>query len=120
MTKTTGQEPLRARRAGHPGTPGRVSGEEPRTPWHLALAALLLLVLAIPAALLVAPGFIGPEAPPPAPAPPAWQQAPATIAAPQVLAPLQQSAPVPAQSAVSAQLEPVLKTDGGGTFTGMV
>ena len=120
MTKTTGQEPLRARRAGRPGSPRRVSGKEPHTPWHLVFAALLLLALAMPAVLLVVPGFTGPAAAPPAPAPPAWQQAPATIAAPQVLAPLRQSAPVPAPSVVAAQVEPVLKTDGGGTFTGMV
>jgi D-alanyl-D-alanine carboxypeptidase/D-alanyl-D-alanine-endopeptidase (penicillin-binding protein 4) len=81
---------------------------------------LLLLVLAVPGALLVAPGFIGPDAPQPKPAPPAWQQAPATLPAPQVLAPLQASAPVPVQAAVTAQVEPVLKADGGGTFTGMV
>ncbi|HSU46804.1 MAG TPA: D-alanyl-D-alanine carboxypeptidase/D-alanyl-D-alanine-endopeptidase [Arthrobacter sp.] len=116
MTKTTGQEALRARRSTRPGS----FGQGPRRPWPLALAALLLLVLAVPGALLVAPGFLGPDAPQPTPAPPAWQQAPATLSAPQVLGPLQPSAPVPVQAAVTAQVEPVLKSDGGGTFTATV
>lgn len=116
MTNSTGGEPLRARRSSRRGR----QGQSPRKPWPLALAALILVVLAIPGALLVAPGFRGPEAPAPAPAPPAWQQTPATLSAPQVLAPLQPSAPIPAAAAVTAQVDPVLKTDGGGTFTGMV
>ncbi|MDT0169123.1 D-alanyl-D-alanine carboxypeptidase/D-alanyl-D-alanine-endopeptidase [Pseudarthrobacter sp. BRE9] len=125
MTKTTGQEPPRAHRSRRSGGFGRVPAEGPRKPWPLALAALVLLVLAVPGALLAAPGFLGPGflgagAPEPAPAPPAWQQVPATLSAPQVLAPLQPSAPVPLPSAVTAQVEPVLKADGGGTFTGMV
>ncbi|GGH95865.1 D-alanyl-D-alanine carboxypeptidase [Arthrobacter liuii] len=106
---------MRARRSRRAG-----SREGPRRSWPLALAALLLLVLAIPAVLLVAPGFLGPGAPAPTPAPPAWQQAPATLSAPQVLAPLQPSAPVPVPASVTAQVEPVLMSDGGGTFTGMV
>ncbi|MBT2565034.1 D-alanyl-D-alanine carboxypeptidase/D-alanyl-D-alanine-endopeptidase [Arthrobacter sp. ISL-85] len=116
MTKTSGGERLRARRRLRRRSPDA----GPHTSWPLALAALILLVLAIPAAMLVAPGFLGPEPPAPTPAPPAWQLAPATLAAPQVLAPLQPSAPVPVPSAVTAQLEPVLKADGGGTFTGTV
>ncbi|MGN7150619.1 D-alanyl-D-alanine carboxypeptidase/D-alanyl-D-alanine endopeptidase [Arthrobacter sp. SAFR-179] len=120
MTKTTGQEPLRAHPSGPRGGLAQVPGEGQRGPWPLVLAALLLLVLAVPGALLVAPGFIGPDAPQPKAAPPAWQQAPATLPAPQVLAPLQASAPVPLQAAVTAQIEPALKVDGGGTFTGMV
>ncbi|KRE91303.1 D-alanyl-D-alanine carboxypeptidase [Arthrobacter sp. Soil764] len=111
---------MSAHRSGPRGGLGQVPGEGPRRPWPLVLAALLLLVLAVPGALLVAPGFIGPDAPQPKPAPPAWQQAPATLSAPQVLAPLQASAPVPLQAAVTAQVEPALKVDGGGTFTGMV
>lgn len=121
MTKSTGGERLRARQPRRRGT----TAGKPRTSWPLALAALVLLVVAIPGALLVAPGFIEPgffgsSAPAPAPAPPAWQLAPATLSAPQVLAPLQPSAPVPMPSVVAARVEPVLKADGGGTFTGMV
>ncbi|WP_267279365.1 D-alanyl-D-alanine carboxypeptidase/D-alanyl-D-alanine-endopeptidase [Arthrobacter sp. CDRTa11] len=79
-----------------------------------------MVALAVPAALVVAPGFIGPEAPAARPAAPAWQQAPATLSARQGLSPLNESAPVPVPSAVAAQLEPLLKADGGGTFTGLV
>lgn len=116
MTKTTGPERRRA-------LPPQRSGGLPavlRRVWPLALATLLLVALAIPAALLVAPGFLGPEPPAPAPAPPAWQQVPATLSAPQGLAALEPSAQMPAASAVTAQVEPALKTDGGGTFTGIV
>ena len=116
MTNSTGAEPMRTRRSSRQESPG----QRPRKPWPLALAALILVVLAIPGALLVAPGLRGPGVPAPAPATPAWQQAPATLSAPQVLAPLQPSAPVPGQAAVAAQVDPVLKADGGGTFTGMV
>jgi len=121
MTKATSREPTRDRLSRRPGN----GGGRPRKPWHLALAALVLLALAVPGALLVAPGLLGPglfgsSAPASTPATPAWQQAPATLSAPHVLAPLQPSAPVPAPSAVTAQVEPVLKTDGGGTFTGTV
>jgi len=116
MTNSTGGEQLRARPPRRRGSAVKGSG----TSWPLALAALVLLVLAIPGALLVAPGFRGPDAPAPAPTPPSWQQAPATLSAPQVLATLQPSAPTPVPAVVAAQVEPVLKADGGGTFTGMV
>jgi len=116
MSNTTGTDSRRARRSRGPG--GLVQGL--RTSIPPVLLTLLLLVLAVPAALLVAPGFVGPGSPSPAPSPPAWQQLPATVSAPQVLAPLQQSAPVPVPSAVTAQVDPLLKTDDGGTFTGMV
>ncbi|WP_457967931.1 D-alanyl-D-alanine carboxypeptidase/D-alanyl-D-alanine-endopeptidase [Arthrobacter sp. D1-29] len=79
-----------------------------------------MVALAVPAALVVAPGFIGPEPPAAPPAAPAWQQAPATLSARQGLSPLNETAPVPVPSAVAAQLEPLLKADGGGTFTGLV
>lgn len=116
MTKTTGPERRRAR-------PPQRSGSLPavlRKLWPLALATLLLCALAIPAALLVAPGFLGPEPPAPVPAPPAWQQVPSTLSGPQGLAALEPSAQVPVPSALAAQVDPVLKTDGGGTFTGIV
>lgn len=91
-----------------------------RQSWPLVLLAALLVALATPAALLVAPGFLGPEAPAPAPPAPGWQQAPATLSARQGLATLDASAVVPAQPAVAAQLDPLLKADGGGTFTALV
>lgn len=116
MSSTTGTEPRRGRRSRGFGTLAR--GLPASIP--PVLATLLLLVLAVPAVLLVAPGFAGPGSPAPAPLPPAWQQIPASVSAPQVLAPLEPSAHVPVPSAVTAQLDPLLTTDGGGTFTGMV
>ncbi|NUP58478.1 MAG: D-alanyl-D-alanine carboxypeptidase/D-alanyl-D-alanine-endopeptidase [Pseudarthrobacter sp.] len=116
MTKTTGGKRRRAQ-------PPQRSGGLPavaRKSWPVALATLLLLALAIPAAFLMAPGFVGPEPPAAAPAPPAWQQVPATVASPQGLAALQPSAPVPAATAVTAQVDPALQTESGGTFTGVV
>ncbi|NUT71485.1 D-alanyl-D-alanine carboxypeptidase/D-alanyl-D-alanine-endopeptidase [Pseudarthrobacter sp. C4D7] len=116
MTTSPGGEPQRARPPRRRGNAVTGTG----TSWHWVLAALLLLALALPGALLLAPGFRGPDAPAPAPTPPAWQQIPATLSAPQVLAPLQPSAPAPSPSAVTARLDPLLTADGGGTFTGMV
>jgi D-alanyl-D-alanine carboxypeptidase/D-alanyl-D-alanine-endopeptidase (penicillin-binding protein 4) len=116
MTKTSGtnQRPGRARQAARSGASGV------RRSWPLVLLSMLLVALAVPAALLVAPGFLGPEPPAPAPPAPPWQQVPATLSAVQGLAPPDGSAPVPLPSSVSAQVEPLLKTDGGGTFTGLV
>ncbi|WP_255769299.1 D-alanyl-D-alanine carboxypeptidase/D-alanyl-D-alanine endopeptidase [Pseudarthrobacter sulfonivorans] len=79
----------------------------------------MLLALAVPAAVMVAPGFIGQE-PAAAPATPAWQLPPATLSARQGLSPLTDSAPVPLPAAVSAQLDTLLKADGDGNFTGLV
>ncbi|MFE8885797.1 D-alanyl-D-alanine carboxypeptidase/D-alanyl-D-alanine-endopeptidase [Pseudarthrobacter enclensis] len=120
MTKTTSAQAWRRRalEAVAPAFPGRSAGLG--KPWHLILLGALLLVLTIPAALLVAPGFLGPEPPAPAPVAPPWQRGPAAPAAAGALAPLDPAAPVPDPSAVSARLEPVLKADGGGSFTGAV
>lgn len=87
--------------------------------WPTAVLLALIVVLALPAAWLVAPAFVSP---PPAATPvvPAWQQLPATLSARQGLAPLTVSAPVPVPSAVTAQLEALLKPDGDGTITGLV
>ena len=116
MTKTTAAKPWpdRVRR----GFAGAVPAM--RASWPLVALTALLLVLMIPAALLVAPGFVGPEAPAPAPPPPEWQQAPATLSAAGGLAPLDASAGIPAAASVTAQVEPLLKADGGGNFTGLV
>ncbi|HEY8699922.1 MAG TPA: D-alanyl-D-alanine carboxypeptidase/D-alanyl-D-alanine-endopeptidase [Arthrobacter sp.] len=70
--------------------------------------------------MMVAPAFVPPEAPAATPGPPAWQEPPATIAPRQGLPPLQDTAPVPSPSAVTAQLEPLLTADGGGSFTALV
>jgi D-alanyl-D-alanine carboxypeptidase/D-alanyl-D-alanine-endopeptidase (penicillin-binding protein 4) len=120
MKPTTGPGPLQG---GFPGTARRavkVTAGRVRRGWPLALLLALIVILAVPAALVVAPGFIGPKPPAAAPAPPAWQQTPATLSARQGLSPLDDSAPLPSRGAVTAQLVPLLKADGGGTFTGLV
>ncbi|TLM81353.1 D-alanyl-D-alanine carboxypeptidase/D-alanyl-D-alanine-endopeptidase [Pseudarthrobacter sp. NamE2] len=116
MTKTIGTDPLphRLRRAVATGQAGL------HRTWPHALLTALLVVLLLPAALLVAPGFIGPEPPSQAPPVPAWQQAPASLSGRQGLSALDPSAVVPSRESVTAQVDPVLKADGGGTFTGMV
>jgi len=87
--------------------------------WQPVLLTALFVVLALPAGWLIAPAFIGP---PPAATPqtPAWQLPPSALSARQGLPPLQDTAPLPLPSAVSAQLDPVLTPDGGGSFTGLV
>ncbi|WP_285313690.1 D-alanyl-D-alanine carboxypeptidase/D-alanyl-D-alanine-endopeptidase [Pseudarthrobacter sp. fls2-241-R2A-168] len=116
MTKPTAAEPWldRVRRSFR----GTVTAL--KRSWHWVALTALLVVLMVPAALLVAPGFVGPTAPAPAPSPPEWQQAPATLSAARGLAPLDASASIPAASSVTAQVEPLLKADGGGSFTGLV
>lgn len=116
MTKTIGTDQWfgRARQVARNGVRGL------RRSWSLVLLSVLLVVLAVPAAVLVAPGFLGPEPPAPASPAPEWHQAPATLSPAQGLAPLDGSAAVPLAASVSAQLEPLLKADGGGTFTGLV
>jgi D-alanyl-D-alanine carboxypeptidase/D-alanyl-D-alanine-endopeptidase (penicillin-binding protein 4) len=88
--------------------------------WPEALLTALLVALLIPGVLLVAPGFIGPEAPAPAPPAPAWQQVPVTLSPAGGLAPLDGAAEIPLASSVTAQVEPLLKADGDGSFTGLV
>lgn len=116
MTKTTGTDPWpdRIRRGVMSG------GERARRTWPQAVLIALLVVLAIPAVLLVAPGFLGPEPPAPPPAAPEWQQAPATLSPHQGLGSLDASAAVPSRESLTAQVDPLLKADGGGGFTGIV
>jgi serine-type D-Ala-D-Ala carboxypeptidase/endopeptidase (penicillin-binding protein 4) len=116
MTKPTAAEPSaeRVRHSARAGVPGLLRS------WPLVLLTALLVALAVPPAQLVARGFVGPEAPAPVPPAPAWQQAPQTLSPAQGLAPLDTSANVPLPGAVTAQLEPLLKADGGGSFTGLV
>lgn len=88
----------------------------------LALLAILIVALAIPAAMVVAPAFTGLGAEPehPESAVPAWQQVPRDLSLPQGISPLKDSAPVPLPGTLAAQLDATLKTDGGGSFTGVV
>jgi serine-type D-Ala-D-Ala carboxypeptidase/endopeptidase (penicillin-binding protein 4) len=116
MTKPTAPEPG----LDHVRHNVRAGVTGPRRSWPAFLLTALLVVLLVPAALLVAPGFLGPEPPAPPPPVPAWQQAPTTLAPGQGLAPLDDRAAVPLASSVTAKLEPLLKADGGGSFTGLV
>ncbi|WP_426989328.1 D-alanyl-D-alanine carboxypeptidase/D-alanyl-D-alanine endopeptidase [Pseudarthrobacter sp. Y6] len=87
--------------------------------WPTALLVAVIVILALPAAWLVSPAFVGP-APVATPVVPAWQQLPATLSARQGLSPLSESASVPLPSAVAAQLDALLTPDGDGSFTGLV
>lgn len=88
----------------------------------LALLTVLIMALAVPAAMLVTPAFTGQGAEPETTesAVPAWQQVPRDLSLPQGISPLKDSAPVPWPDTLAAQLNATLKTDGGGTFTGVV
>lgn len=98
---------------------GRVSTL--RRAWPTLLLTVLLAALALPAGMLIAPALTGQA--PSAAAPvqtPAWQLVPTELSVPQGIDPLSTSAPIPLAAQVAARLDPVLKTDGGGTFTGVV
>ncbi len=88
----------------------------------LALLTVLIVALAVPAAMLVVPAFTGRGTEPETTesAVPAWQQVPRDLSLPQGISPLKESAPVPWPDTLAAQLNATLKTDGGGTFTGVV
>jgi serine-type D-Ala-D-Ala carboxypeptidase/endopeptidase (penicillin-binding protein 4) len=89
--------------------------------WPTALLTLLLAVLALPAGMLIAPALTGPDQSAPSAAQtPAWQLVPERLSVPQGIGPLSDAAPVPVPAKVAARLDPALKTDGGGTFTGVV
>ncbi|WP_160668455.1 D-alanyl-D-alanine carboxypeptidase/D-alanyl-D-alanine endopeptidase [Pseudarthrobacter sp. ATCC 49987] len=94
----------------------------------LLLQTLLVVALALPAGIAIAPAFLGPApcgtaaqtAPP-------WHQVPGALAprvgaggTPDGIEPLTDAAPVPAADTLSAQLNETLKTDGAGSFTGVV
>ena len=105
--------------AGTEQVPGLLRGILP-----MLFLTLLVLALAVPAGLAIAPGFIDPSGSEPSPAVPAWQQPPATLAAGHGSAagiqPLSGAAPLPEPGALAAQLNETLKADGAGTFTGVV
>lgn len=94
----------------------------------LMLLTLMIAALAVPAGLVIAPGFTGqglyPEEP--APSTPPWQQSPLDLSRPWepsgrgAISPLSEAAPIPVPDAVAAQLNATLTPDGGGTFTGLV
>jgi D-alanyl-D-alanine carboxypeptidase/D-alanyl-D-alanine-endopeptidase (penicillin-binding protein 4) len=94
----------------------------------LLLQTLLVVALALPAGLAVAPGFLGAHAPATAaPSAPPWHQLPGTLAAggaaegsPDGIEPLTATAPVPEPGSLAAQLNGTLKADGAGSFTGVV
>lgn len=89
--------------------------------WPTLLLTVLLLALAFPAGMLIAPALTGPAQSTALPAQtPAWQRVPARLSVPQGIDPLSQAAPVPVPANVASRLDPVLKTDGGGTFTAVV
>ena len=92
----------------------------------LLLQTLLVVALALPAGIALAPAFLGPApSGTTAQAAPPWQQVPGTLAARaggtmDGIEPLTDAAPVPAAGPLSAQLNETLKTDGAGSFTGVV
>lgn len=105
--------------AGMERVSGRLRGVLP-----MLILTLLLLALAVPAGLIIAPAFIEPGgSAEPAPVLP-WQQLPATLAAPggngAGIQPLSDAAPVPEPGILTAQLNETLKADGAGSFTGVV
>src|SRR5688572_11779080 len=94
----------------------------------LVLLTFLVVALAVPAGLVIAPAFTGqglyPEVP--APSTPSWQQSPVDlsqargVSQPGGIAPLNDTAPIPTPEALASQLNATLKADGAGTFTGLV
>ncbi|WP_314192981.1 D-alanyl-D-alanine carboxypeptidase/D-alanyl-D-alanine-endopeptidase [uncultured Arthrobacter sp.] len=89
--------------------------------WPTLLLTVLLLALAVPAGMLIAPALTGPARSTAEPArTPAWQLVPESLSVPQGIDPLSNAAPVPVPANVAARLDPVLKTDGGGSFTAVV
>lgn len=86
---------------------------------------LLVLALAVPAGMLIAPAFIGPngsaEA---APSAPPWQQLPTTLTGEagnaDGIGPLRDAAPAPEPGTLAALLNETLQPDGSGSFTGVV
>lgn len=113
----------RKSREGTAPAPGRFGRIVP-----MLLLTLLTVALAVPASLAISPGFLGPARPPEPAAAGPWQQPPATLSAPAGdgagtgggMRPLSGTAPVPDAAVLAAQLNATLKTDGAGSFTGIV
>jgi D-alanyl-D-alanine carboxypeptidase/D-alanyl-D-alanine-endopeptidase (penicillin-binding protein 4) len=87
----------------------------------MVLLTVLLLALTLPAGMLIAPALTCPARSTAEPAQtPSWQLVPERLSVPQGIDPLSNAAPVPVPANVAARLDPVLKTDGGGSFTAVV
>jgi serine-type D-Ala-D-Ala carboxypeptidase/endopeptidase (penicillin-binding protein 4) len=105
--------------AGTEHKPGMLRGVLP-----MLFLTLLVLALAVPAGLAIAPAFLDQNRSDAAPTVPPWQQLPSTLAAgsgsPAGMQPLSDAAPVPEPGPLTALLNGTLKTDGAGSFTGVV
>lgn len=93
------------------------------------LQTLLVAALALPAGFAVAPAFLGPRTPAiAAQTVPPWHQVPGELTPDgsgdggtvDGVEPLSATAPVPVPATLAAQLDQTLKTDGAGSFTGVV
>ncbi|WP_427005322.1 D-alanyl-D-alanine carboxypeptidase/D-alanyl-D-alanine-endopeptidase [Pseudarthrobacter sp. H2] len=110
----------RTSRAGAHRAPGPVRRLLP-----MLLLSLLVVALGVPAGMEIAPAFHGPDSTANAPTTPVpWQQAPTSLspggAGSGVITPLSASAPLPGPVPLAARLDDALKTDGAGTFSGVV
>ncbi len=102
------------------------SGAEPtagtlRGPLPVLLLALLVIGLAVPSGIAVAPALLGLDRPAGDPAA-RWQQAPTQLSGPGAgspAVPLSQAAPMPVPAVLAAALDATLQS-GGGSFTGVV
>ncbi|MGP4030838.1 D-alanyl-D-alanine carboxypeptidase/D-alanyl-D-alanine endopeptidase [Pseudarthrobacter sp. 1C304] len=107
----------------------RPAGTEPtsgplRRSLPLLLQTLLVAALALPAGFAVAPAFLGPRTPASAEhTVPPWHQVPGALTPDGTVdgvETLSATAPLPVPAALAAQLNETLKTDGAGSFTGVV
>jgi D-alanyl-D-alanine carboxypeptidase/D-alanyl-D-alanine-endopeptidase (penicillin-binding protein 4) len=107
--------------AGTDPAPGPFRGILP-----MLFLALLVVALAVPAGIAIAPAFLGPaRSAAAAPSAVPWQQVPTRLSSPDGtgvggIESLSESAAVPASGPLSALLNDTLKSEGAGTFTGVV
>jgi D-alanyl-D-alanine carboxypeptidase/D-alanyl-D-alanine-endopeptidase (penicillin-binding protein 4) len=90
----------------------------------MLLLSFLVAALAVPAGIAIAPVFRGPDSAANVPKTPApWQRVPTSLSpagTAGAIAPLSASAPLPDPGSLAALLNDTLKTDGAGTFSGVV